>query len=93
MRAILLRMSAKRRADLSEGTHGLLLDGTPEPLRADRLGYDIDWATEDFADASGQRIKATEIRKAPGCGFGAQADSHIHVRTLGLIASRDRPNE
>jgi hypothetical protein len=93
MQTILSRTSWNRPARRSEAKHGLFLDGAPQPLRADRFGYNIDMASEDIADASGQRIEVAEIRKAPGRGFGAQANSQIHVRTLALITARDRPEE
>src|SRR5271165_1648154 len=52
----------------SEGKHGLFFDGAPQPLLADRLGHDIDRASEDIADASGQRLELAEILKAAGRG-------------------------
>jgi hypothetical protein len=52
----IVEMSWNRPARRSEGKHGLFLDGAPQPLRADRFGYNIGMASEDIADASGQRV-------------------------------------
>jgi hypothetical protein len=64
---------------------------TPQTVRADRFGYNIDLASEDIADASGQRVQAAEIRKTAVGRLGAQANSHIHVRTLGLTPRATDP--
>jgi len=80
-----------RRVRLSEGKHGLFLDGALQPLRADRLCDDIDRASEDIADASDKRIEATEIREAAIRRFGPQANGHVDVRELGLVPRATEP--